>query len=216
MEPVPNSFLTRLFLFTVKHRVSIIVFLDFISLVIAGYILLGTFFAGGLSVFNYRLGIWCGRVGIVVYVCTIIPGILRRFKIHHPLGQTLMLFRRQTGVMAFLLVLLHGWFNKGFGIVFAGRPLLPLALYSIFGISAGLLLLLLFLTSNDMSIRLMGVWWERLHWLTYVIVWLIFLHVALLQVSIWSVIIGFFAVLEVVSHLYALLFSQKRAEGILN
>ena len=209
MEPAKSTEVQKLFSFCVHQRVPIIIFLDFISLSLAAYIISATFFAADFYALNYSAGIWAGRLGIIIYIATLIPGILRRFKIHHPLGQMLMLFRRQTGVLSFMLVSLHGWFNKGLPLILKHRNLFPLPPFSVMGISAAILLFLLFITSNDTSVHKMGRWWERLHQLTYLIVWLVFLHVALIKLSVWSVLIGFFAVLEVVSFLYNAL-NQKR------
>ena len=45
----------------------------------------------------------------------------------------------------------------------------------------------------------MGKWWARLQRIIYGIAWAIFFHIALVDINIWAILIGIFAVLEVLS-----------------
>lgn len=146
----------------------------------------------------YELGENAGKVAIVFFILTGIPGIVRRFRLNLRVSSLLMLFRRQLGLSGFFFVLFH-YFMVRFDL----RNILPrLSLFELMGFSAFCLLLTLVMTSNDLSVRKLGKWWTRIHALFYIIVLLIFLHVALQGISIWSLSIGILASLEVISYIY--------------
>lgn len=157
----------------------------------------------------YEWGLTSGTISLVYFCLSILPGIARRFDIRTEITQIFMLFRRQIGISAFLFGLLHYSTIRMFPIVFAGVPLnLNPPLFEIFGFLTLYPMTLMFLTSNDISVRKMGKWWRRLHSLSYILVWTIFFHVALQRANIWSIIIGIFALLETGSLVY-FFFKQK-------
>lgn len=151
--------------------------------------------------FFYNLGLYSGRATLVVFVITLLPGIARRFNIRTSLTTILMLFRRYLGISVYLLALLHAVLvrlvSRLTGEISAS---VPYPLFELLGIAALNLLFVMFLTSNDLSVARLGLWWKRIHSLTYVIAWLVFGHVALQNpTSIWSILIGVTAVLEIFS-----------------
>jgi len=157
----------------------------------------------------YEWGLTSGTISLVYFCLSILPGIARRFGIRTEITQIFMLFRRQIGISTFLFGLLHYSTIRMFPIVFAGVPLnLNPPLFEIFGFLTLYPMTLMFLTSNDISVRKMGKWWRRLHSLSYILVWTIFFHVALQRASIWSIIIGIFVLLETGSLVY-FFFKQK-------
>lgn len=200
----------KIFIEGAKHRKDVLVFFMALNLLFAFLIFTAPFFYWFNPTLTYTMGKYLGRLAVLVYLATTIPGISRRFKIHNPLVQLLMLYRRHIGIMSFLLIWSHGVINKFMPILFDYKSFFPLPTFSVFGISAGLALIPLFVTSNDYSVHRLGNWWGRIHRLTYVAVWLIFAHIAFQQVSVWSFIIGFFAVLQVLSFAYAY-FERRRA-----
>lgn len=95
------------------------------------------------------------------------------------LSLNLIRYRRAVGLLAFFYVALHlvAWAVLDMGMLWAQaasdlikRP------YLFFGISAFVLLIPLALTSNNASIRKLGVNWRRLHWLVYPAVGLGVIH----------------------------------------
>ncbi|OGK16702.1 hypothetical protein A2774_00175 [Candidatus Roizmanbacteria bacterium RIFCSPHIGHO2_01_FULL_39_12c] len=149
----------------------------------------------------YDLGVWYGRLGLFMLTLTVLPGIFGRLKIKIPISYFITRFRRQFGILVFALAFGHA-FIVYFLPQIAYNPKLfkiPSGLFRQFGFFAILLLLPLFLTSNNWSQRVLKNWWKRLHGVIYVILWLVFGHVALQRLSFWSVWIGLIALLEVIS-----------------
>jgi sulfoxide reductase heme-binding subunit YedZ len=111
---------------------------------------------------EHRLGLWALKL-LILGLC-ITP--LRRFA-----GLNLVKFRRAIGVSAFCFAMLHllSWLVLDMGLLWrqaladiAKRP------YITIGMAAFLLLVPLAVTSNNWSIRRLGVWrWQRIHMLVY-------------------------------------------------
>lgn len=142
-----------------------------------------------------------GQAAILLYIATVIPGIFRRFKRHNEVVSILMIYRRYIGILMFLFVFAHSWFNLGTEVLKGYMPF-PMPLYLVIGIIAELLLFLLVFTSNDWATKRLGIWWSRVHSLTYIILWLIFFHVAIIDVGIWAVLIGGTGIMVLFSFLY--------------
>ena len=136
-----------------------------------------------------------GRIGLVLYILTTIPGIMRRFGKYYKPVSILMIFRRHIGIMTFMFILIHASTQL--------RGFIPADIFQLARFFAFLIFLSLFLTSNNWSVGKLGKWWHRIHNLTYIVVWLIFAHVALQRLSIWSVLIGITSVAQIASHIYA-------------
>ena len=153
------------------------------------------------------MGKIAGDSALVFFCLTLIPGIARRFKIRLVLFQILMLFRRQLGISTFLLGFLHYGILQLFPILFAGVPLnTSPSVFEIFGVLTLYPMTLLFLTSNDLSVRKLGKWWKVLHSLSYILVWTLFFHVALNERELLAVVIGIFVLLETGSLVYFFFF----------
>jgi len=182
-------------------------------------IILGILLIGGYLIFTHNpiyptfmeLGTKLGRLALVLLGVIVLPGILGRFSIDIPISRTITLFRRQLGITSFLLVFTHYNLVRNLPRLAGILPFkLPFPLFETVGFTAMMFLFFLFLTSNDWSQKKLGKWWKRLHMLVYVILWLIVAHTALQRISIWTYLIGIFAVLEVSSLLWAK-FSTKSA-----
>jgi len=146
---------------------------------------------------------WFGRISLLVLLVVITPGIIGRFNIQIKVSRILTLYRRRLGILVFMLAFTH------FHIIglpkMAGIEPNILPLFQRMGLIALMILLVLFLTSNNFSERRLGRWWKRLHRLIYVVVLLILLHTLMQRVSIWSILAGIFFVLEIISLAYAYL-----------
>lgn len=204
--PSNAPYIDVLFARVIKHRNLIVRAFKIFFLAQTAFL-----FIGGWSVYSqnqfysdfYVLGRQSGEMGLVFFVLSSLPGIFRRFGIRSKLISILMIFRRYIGITCYLLVLIHSGFMKIIPWIARNYPVLPMETFVIFGVVAHILLFTLFVTSNDYSIRRFGVWWDRIHDLTYVIVWIIFMHVLLQGISIWSVFIGCTAAAQISSHVYA-------------
>ena len=151
-----------------------------------------------------------GKTALTLYILTLVPGITGRLGIRHKLLSLLMIFRRHIGILMYLFALLHFSFLFLIPQLIIGNKLFDsLLLFEFMGLSAIMLLLFLFLTSNDFSQFRLKDWWYLLHKLTYIAMFFIFLHVALQRISIWTILMGVIIFLQISSFLYSFL---KRRE----
>jgi len=106
--------------------------------------------------------------------------------------------RRQFGILMFVAAFTHYLAMKVIPVLqFKLPPSLPI--YQAFGLVALIFSFALFITSNNWATRKLKSNWKRLHRLTYVIGWLIFGHLILVEISLQAIIIGVVMVLEVAS-----------------
>jgi len=158
----------------------------------------------------YEYGKFCGLIAVYLFLATLIPGIAKRLKLANKIKHLylfLNLLRRQLGILTFMFVWYHFFFLRGLNSFQSGQIYTPSALFEWFGLIAFQLLFLLFITSNDLSVRRLGTWWKKLHSLTYIIIWFVMLHVVFTELSL-AVIVFIFAIVEIYSLLYKLF--QKR------
>ena len=114
----------------------------------------------------------------------------------------LLIFRRQFGITMFLFAALHGLTVSVMPKI-VNNALFRFSVFELYGLSALILLLLLFLTSNDFSQNRLGKSWYLLHRLVYLIMWLILIHVALQRLSYWSVLASILVVAEMAGIIYS-------------
>jgi DMSO/TMAO reductase YedYZ heme-binding membrane subunit len=160
-----------------------------------------TVYAGfNFSISNlYESGKIFGYLSALMFCLVLIPGITRRLKIKNEITKTIsgyiMFARAQVGLAMF-------FFGLGHYIMLMILPVIVLGLqpnpkvYVFFGLMALFLSLWLALTSNQFSKKLLKKNWGRLHSLVYVIVWLLFIHTALIEISPISILLLIFAVVE--------------------
>jgi len=150
----------------------------------------------------YELGKIAGNVALLLYIITLLPGIGARLGIQNKWFSLLRLYRRKIGIIMFLTAGAHVICTK---LIFIQKlsDLLPQGTFEIMGMLAIECLLLLFLTSNNFSIKKLRIWWFRIQRLTYFALFFIFLHVALIKLSVWSVLMGVTVVLQLTSFFVA-------------
>ncbi len=147
----------------------------------------------------YEIGKKCAEAAILLFIATVIPGMARRFGISHKLVSILMTFRRYSGIACFMFVVNHlsaVWLFPSIG---SGGLFIPTRGFELFGVIAAILLFFLFVTSNDVSVKLLGDWWTRIHKLTYIVMWVVLLHVMFQGRGAWAFLIGITSVVEVIS-----------------
>ncbi|HEX7017327.1 MAG TPA: ferric reductase-like transmembrane domain-containing protein [Patescibacteria group bacterium] len=145
----------------------------------------------------YSIGRRLGQVSVVLYLITLTPGIMQRLKILTPVAAMIMLFRRHFGVLTFLMVVTHSTFIVWLPQLATRQFVWPMG-FALMGSLALACFLPMWLTSNDYSKELLGVWWKRLHRITYLALFFVYLHVAL-QSSTWRWPVLIFLGLEVIS-----------------
>jgi len=208
-----QSIVTQLFRQGIHHKPDII----------RGFYMLYAFIVGLLVLFAYwttqnlnraaiyEVGEMSGKLALITFCIVITPGILRRFGIRNMLTSFLMVIRRHLGITMFSLAFLHYSSIRLFPIIFGGvPPIIPPPLFEFIGVAALYSLAPIFITSNDSSVSKLGPWWRRIHSMVYFIVWLLFLHVALQEVGIWTILIGLFALAETASLIYIAVVGNKQ------
>ncbi len=152
----------------------------------------------------YEIGKFFGQSALLLLGIVVLPGILGRFRIEIKLTRIITLLRRQLGITVFLLAFSHYSLIKLVptlsGVIKFEIPY-P-ALFENLGALALFVLFLLFVTSNNASKKILGVWWTVLHRFVYLAIWILVLHVGLQEVSIWALGIFTVGTLEIVSWVY--------------
>jgi Ferric reductase like transmembrane component len=147
----------------------------------------------------YSYGMILGLIAFTLFSIAILPGMLGRFGIKGEIVKQLTIYRREFGKLMFLFAFAHYTTIKIFPLI-ALNSTPTVAFFENFGFLALTLTIPLFLTSTNWAQRRLGKWWKRLHKLVYIIVWLVFFHVAFAQgFTIISGIIFFIAAAETLS-----------------
>ncbi len=200
--------------FVATHRTLLtLVFVLFEALTLSAWAVVFWFAKQGnfsaVSEFVFFTGNKLGEISLLLYISTLMPGILLRLRwwpeVTAPVSSIVLQLRKHLGILMFLTAFVHMGFSATIPqLVFVNFDLSRVQLqgHAIFGMLAWWCLLPLWLTSNDVSVRILGTWWKRLHRLTYCAMLLIFTHVAL-QFSNWAVVLGLTVILEIVSHFVA-------------
>lgn len=165
---------------------------------------------GQIDQFFYTSGVWFGRTALTLLGIVVLPGILGRFAIEIKITRIITLFRRQLGILVFVLAFSHYQLVRGISIYTGQIPLFPRPIFEVIGTSALFLLFFMFLTSNNFSQKTLGKNWKRLHRVVYIILWLLVLHTGLQRISIWSIFIFTFALLELTSLIYDYLKKKQK------
>jgi len=197
-----ESYVDRLFRFAVQHREHIIIFFKLLYSVELAILTTSVYL--GLTnnpsfMYVVSIGRRAGDMALLAYIATVIPGIGRRFHYRHKLISLLMIFRRYTGIAMFFFAFIHGVVERGIGYLNFGLPNVLPPLFELFGIGAFSLLIPLVITSNDRSVQYLKKTWDRIHRLTYVIIWFAAFHIILQGVSFWALLIGVTLTLQVAS-----------------
>ncbi len=184
-----------------KYFHKIIIWLTYISPIV--FIPLATLTPALRSDYGKKFG----TIALILFVITLIPGIIQRFGLAKEFNLIIKLIlpvRRQFGILMFVATFTHYLAMKVIPTLqFKLPPSLPV--YQAFGLVALIFSFALFITSNNWATRKLKSNWKRLHRLTYIIGWLILGHVLLgglkseSEVSLQAIVIGVVMVLEVAS-----------------
>ena len=195
----------QIFIWAVNNKKNIVFVFKIFYFSIVALIFLGYFMAlkNIQPLLLYRIGLLSGQTASMVFIITIIPGIMQRFNLNWEIRSLLVLFRRYLGIAVYVLGFLHFSYIRLFPIIANHIKVnLLLTTFEVFGLISLFLLTFLFFTSNDYSTRWLGPWWKRIHRMIYVVAWLLFLHTALQRVSVYSIALGIAAIFELLSLVY--------------
>lgn len=147
----------------------------------------------------HDLGGKLGTISVGLLIITLLPGILKRLGVLKQIGAILMLFRRQFGVLAFFTATAHlgfsFWIKR---IATGGNSLVQISIFKpqLYGFLALAIFILLWILSNDASMRLLGKWWLFLQRLAYLAGVLIVVHIILATGSKSGFVLGAFLGIE--------------------
>ncbi len=133
----------------------------------------------------YSVGAKAGVAAVFFYVLSLLPGIFKRLNILTLPRTSLMLYRRETGQLAFLAAVFHAG-----AVRLIPKFLNPVLLFQIpfwaeiVGFWVLMIFLALYLTSNDVAIAKLGKLWAKLHRFTYVALGLLLVHVAWYDIGV--------------------------------
>ena len=165
----------------------------------------------------FTLGKRVGDMAFILYAITLIPGMLERFQLAQTFRSVIILFRRHIGVTAFLLALVHEGYIFTFPVIITvlrsdTNFFETVTRHEVYGYIALLILFPMWLTSNDPASRKLGKYWKLLHRITYLALFMIFLHIAT-SASIFLAVVAFIMVLlEIVSWIVFLVRSRRQAQ----
>lgn len=161
-------------------------YLVFSQLVIWGYII------SALLTFVLKIAPLAniiGFVSLIYYSATIYPSIFKIVFPHfhkHTLIKSLSKNRRYFGIAAFCFASHHSIlviFKKKLNLLNFGT-----CIHTFTGLSILIIFTLLAVTSNDISIKLLKSNWKKLHSLTYLVIFILPLHILLKMYGSWTYI----------------------------
>ena len=191
----------------------------YVLLVISWVIIFISFFfiKDNLRPFGLEMGYWAIRL---LWLSTL-PGILKRFRVIGFLQDVqivLMKSRRRIGDLMFSFAVMHYLWNSLFFNINIGATYIPILgqtpLFKFMGFFGLLILIPLFLTSNNFSVRILKVWWTRIHSLVYLAMWLIAFHVALQGLVVEAIITFAIAILQITSWISYKSYMKKNQAGL--
>jgi DMSO/TMAO reductase YedYZ heme-binding membrane subunit len=169
---------------------------------------------------GYGLGRLFGILGAVFFVITQIPGLLRRFGLLKTFKSTysvLQYSRAQQGILMFMFGLAHYLTVYLVPSIRENVALEP-TIYGVFGMVTLIMALILFVTSNNQSKKVLKKWWGRIHKLVYIMAWTLAGHLlfvidfqvgASIASQILLGVVGLVAILQVASLGYSQLNKKK-------
>jgi len=147
------------------------------------------------------------NLSLFAFWITLFPGIIKRLElegIFKPIEVVITIFRKEIGILMYLFAIAHYGWSRFLPIFSINGNLFSVTFFEIFGLIAFVLSFPLFITSNDFSIQKLGGLWKKLHTMTYIIVWMLFLHL-IIRVPDWKALVT----LMIASIEWASLISKK-------
>jgi DMSO/TMAO reductase YedYZ heme-binding membrane subunit len=155
----------------------LLTYIGVISLIGAGFII----FSANLDLYisMAKLANKIGTLALYLFLTTLLPGIFQRFNVLPLFRASIVLFRRNLGILMYLLALLHAAYLTTIPMIMSGGLNTSiLTSHEMYGVLAVLILFPVWLTSNDIAQNRLGKYWKTVQRLTYIAIFFIFLHVA--------------------------------------
>lgn len=198
MLPITQTILTR------KSTIIRLFWLA-VVLVLTSFVFLAA--TPSTQIYWDSIGRLAGKKAALFFLAALTPGILKRFAVRGLLQDAqiiLMAFRRQLGIAMYLSALVHSSLIYNLAFFLNGLVPKPENLQQLLGTLGLTLTLPLFLTSNNFSQKHLKRFWDILHKLVYLILWLIFGHLLLIPSGEWwlKILLGLYIFLEIASFFY--------------
>lgn len=168
-----------------------------INLIKVSYLAL-TIFVGILLTTPYypQVSNLFGEIAVLLYILSLVPGIVLRLGITHPIFSVIRVYRRHIGISMYLFAASH-MVMKRFPTMVIDFSNMPTS--ELMGTIALSVFMLLFVTSNNLSQKLLGVSWAYLQRLTYVGMFFVLLHLSINYLSKWGILMWLVVIAELVS-----------------
>lgn len=182
----------QLYLFFGKHlklikKLFLLSYIAIIATIFIGIMMYDS--SRSIRILFKDIGARSGSISIILLVTSMIPGILKRMDILKSLESMLLLFRRQFGVLAFFFAVNHlmyiSWIRE---IATGDNPLPTIFTYQQAGFFALAIFLLLWVISNNFSMKFLGKFWKYIQRLTYISVIALIIHVYAAGSQIWIIL----------------------------
>lgn len=196
-----NGYIDNVSDYLIKNRQRVLTFFKLCYWLLGLFIPMAIFLSRlneKLLLYLFSMGTIFAKTALISFVLTLLPGIGERLGIKNKGIAILKIYRREIGILMYLAALVHVTLSKVI-IIVSTQDLLNPFLFEIMGSISLLTLFWLFITSNTASQVKLRLNWYRIQRLTYIGMFFIFLHVALLRFSIWTVLMGMTIVLQVMS-----------------
>lgn len=144
----------------------------------------------------YEVSKSMGTIGILLLLGILYIKPLTRVFPKLKIFLTLLRYRRQLGVASFYILLFHG---LGLMIalgVFSNNQFKPQP-FLLWGLIGLFLMFILYLTSNNFSVRLLKRNWKRLQMIAYIAALAAIIHVVLIGEMIFAILFGIYIIFKV-------------------
>lgn len=174
-------------------------------------------FANNLEVYISLLWV-ANKIGFVslgLFLLTLIPGILQRFRLNNLILSSVVLFRRQIGILMYISALVHSMYLSTIPLIMSGNfgNFAAISTHEFYGSLAVMILFPVWLTSNDFAQKKLKKFWKTIQRLTYVAIIFIYLHVAAVdRLALFVTMIVM--ILELFSWIYTFLANRKKIKQI--
>lgn len=166
----------------------------------------------GLYPLLYELAGNFGTLALLIFLGTLMPGIFGRFKVFPLLSASIILFRRQFGILMYFLAMIHAMYISTIPAIINNTfSLQNLPSNGLTGVITLSILFPVWITSNDISQKNLGKFWKTIQRLTYFAMIFLFFHVALVEFSNALMIAAVFT-LELASWIKVWFFKPKKIE----
>lgn len=136
----------------------------------------------------------------ILLLVVLLPGVLTRFGISAAKLKYLIVYRRTLGILMYLAALIHFLFLIDYLPWFSDGLIKSFDALTASGIASVIILLPVLLTSNNLSVRLLGRWWKVVQRITYIILLFVVIHLWQSGQIVLAVIYGIFIALIISSY----------------